>query len=109
MNIEEYEREKEILERKHQREFQNLCTKYARANNPYKVGDIIKDHYQIGRIRKLHVTGESFGHPPCMIYECSRTLKSGKPTKKKATINIYQRNVKKLIRSKRQKKQEIEK
>ena len=28
----------------------------ARKNNPYKVGDVIEDHYQIGKIKSIVIT-----------------------------------------------------
>ena len=32
---------------------EDLYLKFAEANNPYKIGDIIEDHYHIIKIRKI--------------------------------------------------------
>ena len=81
-----------------QSEYNESCkqvlTQEARDNNPYKVGDIIEDHCDIGKILKctigVNVQNRSFS----IRYKCQRLTKKLHPYKNDQTITIYSMNIK---------------
>jgi len=42
-----------ILRQDYKKAKEDLYLKFAEANNPYKIGDIIEDHYHTIKIRKI--------------------------------------------------------
>lgn len=65
---------------------------YADAHNPYKVGDIIKDHMSIIKIEKIGYQYESHRLPTCIYHGIG--LKKDKTPKKNGLMTaIYQSNI----------------
>lgn len=90
MTIEQLKSEKHNAELIHERELKKIYIKYALANNPHQIGDIISDHNGSLKIEKIKVF-ISFGESEC-IYEGISLDQKGKPTKKQGR-NIYQSNI----------------
>jgi hypothetical protein len=65
--------------------------KFAYANNPYKIGDVISDHHTTIEIKKIGVY-ISYGESSC-IYTGTQLNKDGKPNKKQDATTIYQINI----------------
>lgn len=80
----------ELLE-KYERDRRNIQREYAFSNNPYKIGDIIKDHHTTIKIEKinLHI---SYGEASC-VYTGIQLNKDGKPSKRQDCNTIYQCNI----------------
>lgn len=74
-------------------EKRRIILDYARMKNPYKTGDVLKDHYQQGEVISWKPTFE-IGHYPDVAYKCRALTKDGKPTKKLEYVTIYLSNVK---------------
>lgn len=69
----------------------------ARKNNPYKVGDVIEDHYQIGKIKSVVINTNIDRRTYGISYRCERLTKKLKPFKNGEDIMIYGGNVKRQI------------
>lgn len=93
MNKEDYDNRMQEIEKQFQTEKIKLYKDYAFSNNPYKVGDIITDHYQTIRINKMQPT-VGFNKYPAYIYIGSRLKKDLTPFKSGETGRIYQGNIK---------------
>jgi hypothetical protein len=66
MTKKEFRTEKRAIDQEYQDKLFNLGQKYAASNNPYKVGDIIKDHSGEAEILEISVT--YIPHSP--LYQC---------------------------------------
>jgi hypothetical protein len=75
----------------------NLLLNEARKYNPYKVGDIIEDHYQIGKIKSVVINTNVDRRTYSIYYKCERLTKKLKPYKSGEIIVIYRINVKQKI------------
>ena len=53
MNKKDFLAELNILRQNFRKEKEELYFKYAEENNPYKIGDIVEDHYHSIKIRKI--------------------------------------------------------
>lgn len=73
-----------------------LDTEYALSNSPYKIGDIIQDHYHTIKIEKIKFANRYDGTPQCVYYETELT-KTLQPKKRQTDISMYQENVKRKI------------
>ena len=69
----------------------------ARENNPYKVGDVIEDHYQIGKIKNIIVSTSVDSRTYSISYRCERLTKKLKPFKKGEDTIIHRSNIKRQI------------
>ena len=68
-NIENYQAELKALDKEFELKKQNLIRLYAQENNPYKVGDTIKDHIGSVVIEKIAYTiNYSNKFPTCSYY-----------------------------------------
>jgi hypothetical protein len=68
-NIENYQGELKALEKEFELRKQNLIKLYAQENNPYKVGDTIRDHIGSIVIEKVSYTTQyGSGFPTCSYY-----------------------------------------
>ena len=97
MTLEEFQQKTEIINKDRDKKWLDLCKDYAFTNNPYKVGDILEDHYQIIKIEsiKLSITRES----ACCIYIGPQLrMKTLEPYKNGAKSTMYQLNVKQKIK-----------
>lgn len=99
MTTKEFDKEKEQIEVDYKNKKKELYYKYASSNNPYKIGDIIKDHYHIIKIKKIMYT-ILYNKPSC-VYQ-GIPLHVDLTPKKKFVKNdeiMYQRNVKEKLKS----------
>ena len=69
----------------------------ARKNNPYKVGDVIEDHYQIGKIKSVVIKTNIDRRTYSISYRCERLTKKLKPFKNGEDTIIYDFNVERQI------------
>lgn len=71
-----------------------LAKKFAFANNPYKIGDIVTDRIGSIKIDKIlySIKTSSSDYPSC-IYEGIELTKKGLPNKKGNRRNVYQTNL----------------
>ena len=74
MTAKEFEKEKEQIEVDYKNKKQELYEKYALSNNPYKIGDIIKDHYHTIRVEKIRHAVIYFNTIMCLFWY---TIKKG--------------------------------
>ena len=65
---------------------------YAISNNPYKIGDVISDHYKTIIIKSWKFWISS--SVPCLVYYGTRLTKAGTPAKNQEENAIYQMNIK---------------
>jgi len=70
-----------------------LAKEYANANNPYKIGDVIKDHICSIRIEKIGYIIGSYSRLPECIYNGVVLLKGGAENKKGQRTDVYQSNI----------------
>lgn len=92
MTKEEYK--KEIV--KLQKMRKELDSRFALSNSPYKVGDIIQDHYHIIKVEEISVVKGHNGWPQC-IYIGTELTKSLQPKKRQLDTAMYQENIKRKI------------
>lgn len=64
-------------------------------NNPYKVGDIIKDHIGFARIKRIIAPcySGSGSRIPCCTYDCENLTKKLEVNKREPTRVVWQSNV----------------
>lgn len=67
-----------------------IYLEFARANNPYKIGDVVTDHMGALRIEKITVSVWD-SYPSC-VYHGVRLTKAGEPSKKE-TAPVHQINI----------------
>ena len=95
MEIEELDTKLKDLQKQYNKSKTVLLIRYANANNPHKVGDIIEDHYHIIKIESWKTT-TTYGKP-CLVYIGIELKKDLKPKKRQSNTNMYQPNVKRKL------------
>lgn len=93
MTAQEYKQKLEDLNDQYKKDKEKIMKEYALSNNPYKVGDIIRDHMITGRILKISCYVGWHEYPSCR-YLCELLKKDGTPRKKYEEVEIYQNNIK---------------
>lgn len=93
MTPKEYKDNLDKLQKQFETKKAELAYKYADANNPFEIDNIIEDHIGKGRIKgwKVH-----FGYRttlPCMVYKCENLTKKGSVNKREPFRNIHQTNI----------------
>jgi len=73
-----------------------VYTTYALSNNPYKIGQIIEDHYQRILIEEIKIRMSKYDESECVYYGPLLTKKN-KPFKSHKKNLMYQSNVKRVI------------
>lgn len=95
MEYQEYKDKLKGLELEFEQKKSKLIKEYVDANNPYKIGDKVTDHYQDVSIRiekiKYHI---SLYGTPCAVYYGSELKKDGTPKKNGNEACVYQCNLK---------------
>lgn len=95
MKYQEYKDKLKCLELEFEQKKSKLIKEYVDANNPYKIGDKVTDHYQNVSIRiekiKYHLSLYGF---PCAVYYGPELKKDGTPKKNGNKTYIYQTNLK---------------
>jgi hypothetical protein len=94
MEIGEYHRMVDEEEARHRKALRGIEWGFAKANNPYQIGDIIRDHFQTGKILGIGLHRPVFGSNPSCYYRCEWLKATGAPRKKYEEATIYQFNVK---------------
>jgi hypothetical protein len=69
----------------------------AKFHNPYKVGDIIEDHYQTGEIETVLISTNTDTRKYSVSYRCKRLTKKLTPYKGGESTIIWGGNVQKQI------------
>lgn len=94
MNLLEYKEKLAELEKVQKLERAELMKSYVKANNPYKIGDIVSDHCTTIKIESM---GFDWGYyNPCATYFGVEINKDGKPNKRGNKSRVYQSNIDKL-------------
>ncbi len=97
MNKLEYDRSCAAIERKKNEAIERLSSKYALSNSPYKIGDIVEDHFHTIRIEKIKLVF-SFTHktPEC-YYTGVELTKKLRRKKRQDTTFMHQSNVRRKV------------
>ena len=93
MTLEQYKARKAEIEASAKRAINDLKKEYAKANNPYKIGDIFTDH--IGSIEITECVGAGqigYIDEPCMVYNGYILTAKGERRKDAATRSAWQSN-----------------
>ena len=94
MTKEEYESGLAALKREYKAKCNELARACAMENNPYNVGDILQDHYQIIRVERIGWGTNLHGLPECW-YRGTQLTKKLEPKKRQDTDpRMVQSNVK---------------
>ena len=94
MTKEEYESRLAALEKEYKAKCDELARIYAISNNPYKIGDILQDHYQIIKVERIGWARNYHGMPECW-YRGTQLTKKLEPKKRQDTDpRMVQSNVK---------------
>lgn len=99
MTKDEYIARLEQIKRKCQKEVNELGLEYAKSNNPYQVGDTIKDHMGAMVIERVQpvlsaLVQISYSNVPVCRYYGVQLKKDGTPMKRQdPTRSIYQSNI----------------
>lgn len=81
------------LEQLYRDNIKKVLLSEARKHNPYEVGDIIEDHYQIGKIIAPIIRCDIERKTYSLYYKCVQYTKKLVPYKKGSEIRIYLGNV----------------
>lgn len=97
MNIEDLNKEGKALKAEYEDKLSKLNRRYAHANSPARVGDIIKDHMGYGVVRAILCSG-SWGesNTPSCVYVCDNMPTKMRVSKREPKRNIYQCNLKEI-------------
>lgn len=95
MTKEEYRKRLSELKEEFEKKTKELAKEYALSNNPYKVGDIIKDSYQIIKVDRVSVLLPSItsDYPQCVFYGTQLTSKLVPKKKQDKSPRMFQRYV----------------
>lgn len=78
---------------RHNDEIKRIKIAYAKANNPYKIGDVIADSSTTIRIDKIQYGWGMEAYPYC-VYTGVLINKTGEPNKKLIEQSIFQNSIK---------------
>ena len=93
MELEKYERLLQEMRMKHRAEKMILSLKYANENNPYKIGDIVVDHYQRVKIEKIEYNTTYSKQIPICVYIGPLLKKNNEPLKNGNHGEVFQDNI----------------
>jgi len=96
MTKEEYIEKMKVINHNAEIEKQKVKQEYAFSNNSYKIGDIIKDHYQIIKIEKVNWVFAGGNYPEC-VYTGIKLKKDLTPFISGEKSQMWQSNVEELI------------
>jgi hypothetical protein len=88
----DYKNELKKIEEDYRKEKTKLHIRYAKACNPYKVGDVISDHCDTIKIEKITFTMASSDFP-CCLYSGPKLKKDGSSYKNNSYSRIHQTNI----------------
>lgn len=96
MTVTEYQKQANFYQKEYEEKIRKLKKDFAVSNNPYKIGDIIKDHYQCIKIDnikwKFAYYGNNAGLSEC-VYIGPRLKKDLSPFKSGEIGTICQSNI----------------
>ena len=95
MTYEEYKRQEAEIDLNAKMQKNLLMAEFVKANNPYKIGDIVTDHIGSIIIDKIQSAWGYGGTPPSAVYGGLVLKKDGTPTKKMERRSVFQGNIKK--------------
>lgn len=72
---------------------EELYKEFAFSNNPYKIGDVITDHFHTIKIEKIEVSVSNYPEYPECFYVGPSLDKRGNPKKRQNDGGIYQSNI----------------
>ncbi|MFX0132954.1 MAG: hypothetical protein ACFFDN_04840 [Candidatus Hodarchaeota archaeon] len=93
MTKEEYDKIELEIENRKKTEMSILRKTFALSNNPYEIGDIIKDHANRIQIGKIKITTIFSSKYPCCVYEGIKLKKDLTPFKSQEKAVIFQINI----------------
>lgn len=95
MNKQEYLEKRKELKNDFEAKLDKLDENYAADNNPYAVGDIIKDHIDTIKIESMfYVPSDTLAtRIPYVVYIGVIINKDGKPNKRRKKSKIHQPNI----------------
>lgn len=96
MTKEEYQKRQQELYKEYDDKVRQLNAEFAIDNNPYKTGDIFRDHIGYIEIEKIDI-GKNNEGLPCCIYFGPELKVDLTPKKNGAKRNAWQCNEAKLI------------
>lgn len=93
MTYEEYKNKIKEIEAEANHRKKLLMKVYCDANNPYKVGDIVKDHIGSIQIESIAYDYGSSYSAPCCVYKGPVLKKDLTPVKRGEKRSCYQSNI----------------
>lgn len=99
MTEEQFNLTEEKLKQDYDLKRRSLAKEYAFSNNYIKIGDIIEDHYQIIKVRKIKFTISSSisKELPYCVYEGELLTKTLKVRKRGGIGSIHQPFIKEIL------------
>ena len=97
MDKSQYNERLKNIESSYQQEKKELAKAYAFANNPYKVGDILRDHFQTLKITYIGWGFGTFNDFPACTYQGVILKKDLTPRKDLMNGVMWQNNVEEKI------------
>lgn len=95
MTIQEYKEKLQEIKNEAIKKEQILAVEYAKANNPYKVGDIVTDHVGSIQVERITYTMD-INNIPCAVFIGYELNKNGSKKKIDSLRNVYQTNIRKV-------------
>ena len=92
MTKEEYFELKRQIKVEHAKQLKDLARKYALENNPYELGDIVRDHIGKARILGWSICLSSYS-VPSLVYHCENLTSKGSTNKREPERDVYQNNI----------------
>lgn len=95
MTKEEYKKKLDELNSEFKQKKFALYKEFALSNNPYRVGDILQDHFHIIKVEKIKID-VVLSTPECVYYGTQLTQKL-EPKKKQDEAPMWQSNVERKL------------
>lgn len=88
------------LKKEYKEKAMDVIKQHASNTIPYKKGDVVEDHFQIGEILSTHIVANIQTNTYTIFFKCVRLTKKLKPFKQKNKeyAIIYLENIKRKIR-----------
>ena len=85
------------IQKESELKIQRLIREYVEKNNPFKIGDILQDHYQVGKVRTIKFSMGINVYNNIVVeisYYCDNLTQKMEANKKDPYCMIYLCNVK---------------
>ena len=107
MTIQEYKDGLKAMSEKYEREKALFAIRFAKDNNPYNIGDIVRDHIGAIKIEQIYYSRGSeqiyysresdysgtISILPCATFKGTELTKDLKPVKRQTGRTVYQSNI----------------